>query len=433
MHLKRILPIALAFCLSLLLTDRTHAQHITVKNGQFMLGNKPYYFVGANYWYGGLLAIAKDPEVGKARLRKELDMMKANGITNLRVLAGGEGEGLMNGVNRVKPALQPKHNIFDPEVMKGLDYLLYEMGKRKMYAVLYLSNEWDWSGGFLQYLIWNGKLSKDSIENKVDWPTLQRYSSRFYSCEPCVQDYKKQLEYVVKHVNTYTKKPYTQDPAIMAWELANEPRPMRPEAVEAYKQFTSSMAAHIKQLDKNHLVTLGTEGSIGTQESTELLKEVHAPAQVDYLTIHIWPKNWLWFSDTSIVKGMPTVIKNTKDYLYKNVEVAKALNKPIVIEEFGLPRDRHSFEISSTTSSRDKYYASIFEELLKSKQSNGIIAGANFWAMGGTSRPIPGQLFHKDGDDMMGDPPQEEQGLNAVFDSDRTTWEVIKKYALMIK
>jgi mannan endo-1,4-beta-mannosidase len=58
----------------------------------------------------------------------------------------------------------------------------------------------------------------------------------------------------------------------------------------------------------------------------------------------------------------------------------------------------------------------------------GAIAGCNFWAFGGSSRPVKGQLFWKDGDDFSGDPPQEEQGLNTVFDSDHSTWKVIRQY-----
>jgi mannan endo-1,4-beta-mannosidase len=55
----------------------------------------------------------------------------------------------------------------------------------------------------------------------------------------------------------------------------------------------------------------------------------------------------------------------------------------------------------------------------------GHVAGANFWAFGGTARPKKGQIFWKQGDDYMGDPPMEEQGLNTIFDSDVSTWKTI--------
>ena len=57
------------------------------------LDGKPYYFVGTNYWYGGLLGLEKDKRRGVERLKRELDFLKANGVKNLRLMAGAEGTG----------------------------------------------------------------------------------------------------------------------------------------------------------------------------------------------------------------------------------------------------------------------------------------------------------------------------------------------------
>lgn len=403
---------------------------VKIKNHQFSLNNRPYYYMGTNYWYGGLLALNKDPGRGKERLRKELDFLKDNGVNNLRVLVGAEGKGLVNGVERLTPAFQTEQGKFNTEILDGLDYLLYEMSKRRMYAVLFLSNNWEWSGGFLQYLSWNKVITDSVMKSKLNWDDLRDNTSKFYSCKPCHEDYEKQLRFVLNHVNKYTKRKYTDEPAIMAWEIANEPRPMRASAVDAYKKWTSSVAKLIKSIDKNHLVTLGTEGIMGTEESPELFKEVHSPGEVDYLTLHIWPKNWGWFRDTSIVSGLPDVISRTREYIRKHEETALELNKPLVIEEFGLPRDHHSFDPASSTLSRDEMYDTIFDEWSRSREKGGAIAGCNFWAFGGSARPVPKQEFWKEGDDFMGDPPQEEQGLNTVFDSDQSTWKLIRSYAL---
>lgn len=399
---------------------------VTVLGHQFYVNGKPYYYIGANYWYGGLLRGTKN---GAERLRRELDFLKAQGVTNVRVLAGSEGLGLINGVERVKPALQPKRGQFNEKVLEGLDYLLYELAKRKMYAVMILSNNWEWSGGFLQYLNWRGVLPTEVMRSKMNWDDLRDHTSRFYSCRPCQEDYEKQVKLILNHYNKYSKRPYKEEPAIMAWELANEPRPMRPSAVDNYIRWTSSVAALIKTMDKNHLVTLGTEGIMGTEESSELFKKVHIPKEVDYLTLHIWPKNWQWFRDTSIVDSLPRIISRSVNYVKKHVSIAEELNKPLVIEEFGLPRDAHSFAFASTTVSRDHFYEAIFGEWQQSRLANGVIAGCNFWSFAGMSRS-EGQLFWKEGDDFTGDPPQEEQGLNSVFDSDSSTWRIIRAYAL---
>jgi mannan endo-1,4-beta-mannosidase len=418
-----------SFLIGLCLLNTAVAQpFVRVKSNQFIVDSKPYYYVGTNYWYGGLLALQKDPKRGKERLKKELDFLKSQGVTSLRVLVGAEGRGLVNGVQRVGPALQPEHQQFDDRVLESLDYLLLELGKRKMYAVLYLSNNWEWSGGLLQYLSWNNVITEAQMQKKMSWDELRDVTSKFYSCNPCMDDYNKQLKHVLNHYNKLTKRSYINEPAIMAWELANEPRAMRPSANEQYKQWIFNTTKLIKSLDKNHLVTLGAEGEMGS-ESLDLFKEIHAAKEVDYLTIHIWPKNWSWFKDTAITAGLPQVIKTSVDYVKKHEKIADDLNKPLVIEEFGLPRDSHSFSPSTGTTARDNYFRSMFAEWKRSKDAKGSIGGISFWAFGGVARPIEGQVFWKVGDDYMGDPPMEEQGLNTIFDSDESTWKLIKSFS----
>jgi mannan endo-1,4-beta-mannosidase len=145
------------------------SEFVGIKGNQFYLENKPHYYIGANYWYGGLLALKKDKQKGIERLRTELDFLKLHGITNLRVLGGAEGKGLINGIQRVGPPLQTEEGVFDPEFLKGMDALLYELGKRKMTAVIYLSNNWNWSGGFLQYLKWNGQIPDSDFTKNIPW------------------------------------------------------------------------------------------------------------------------------------------------------------------------------------------------------------------------------------------------------------------------
>jgi mannan endo-1,4-beta-mannosidase len=277
--------------------------------------------------------------------------------------------------------------------------------------------------------------------------------------------------------NKITGRKYVDEPTIMAWELANEPRPMRPGANERYVEWIRRVAAEIKARDKNHLVTIGHEGSVGT-EGMELFEEIHRNPNIDYLTIHIWPKNWGW-----LAKGFPVAVGKTVEYIDQHIAVARRLKKPLVIEEFGLPRDekklspqrrgdaerstskpetehalayrytafglasqclplrlcdsavsyppqeRHvlSLEPGSPTKLRDEYFRKIFSYL-----GSGV-AGANFWAFGGTARPVKGQIFWKPGDEYMGDPPMEEQGLNTVFDVDRSTWAVIRAASRSIR
>jgi mannan endo-1,4-beta-mannosidase len=395
---------------------------VSVRGHKLYHSGKPYYFVGTNYWYGGLLGLEKDKRRGIDRLRRELDFLKANGVTNLRLTAGAEGSGPMNGVTRVGPPLQPDQAKFDASVLDGLDLVLHEMSKRQMKAVIFFSNNWEWSGGFQQYLIWNGVIDSKWLTAKPTWDELRDITAKFYSCEPCMAAYRKQVAFVMARVNKYNKRKYTDDPTIMTWEIANEPRPMRATANDDYARFVADTAAGIKAQDRGHLVTIGHEGWVGT-ESNAIFKRIHEDPNVDYLTIHVWPKNWGWFRPGKMKEDYSTVQEKTRAYLAIHIADAAMLNKPLVIEEFGLPRDGQSFDPAANTRLRDQYFRFILSYIKRSPH----VAGANFWAFGGKARPRKGQMFWKPGDEFLGDPPMEEQGLNTVFDSDASTWRVIRK------
>ena len=401
---------------------------VKMKDGQFTIKNQPYYYIGANYWYGSYLGLEKDPQRGIERLKRELDFLKQNNVTNLRVLVGVEGSGQLNGAKRVEPAYQTSPGVFNDELLKGLDILMDEMTRRDMKAVLFFSNNWEWSGGWLQYLNWNGLIDDETAKRALNWDELRDYTSKFYSCEPCIEQYHNQVKRVVTRKNTINGKKYKNDATLMSWEVANEPRPMRAAAIPAFKKFLLNTTALIKSLDKKHLVTIGNEGEQGS-ETIQVFKEIHEDKNVDYLTIHIWPKNWTWLDIKDMEGTFERAKNNTVEYILAHQKVADELKKPLVLEEFGFPRDQHSFDVNSTTKLRDQYYEATFKLFEDSRKKGGTLAGIQFWSFGGESRPIPGKTYWKSGDDYMGDPPMEEQGLNAVFDSDQSTWELIRKYS----
>lgn len=421
---------ALIISLAFSLPGYAQQGFVKVKGTAFTIDGKPYRYIGTNYWYGGLLAT--NGEAGKKRLKTELDFLKQHGVTNLRVMVGAEGITTYKYRTPNEKTLQPQAGKFNENIMVGLDFLLNELGKRNMKAVLHFTNTWEWSGGIGQYLKWNGYGEQPypkSLGGYYSWDKLRQYISQFYSCKPCMDELDNYIRYVLHRTNSLNGKKYTDDPSIMAWEIINEPRPMEKAAVPAFEQWISHVAALVKSIDKNHLLTTGSEGDIASDFDMAVYQKIHADKNIDYLTIHIWPKNWSWFKDTAINKSYKVILDSAGRDIQKHLRIAQQLNKPLVIEEFGLPRDLHVYNLSATTHNRDHFYDFIFSTVLK----NPGIAGANFWAFGGIARPIPGQTFWKDGDEFMGDPGGEEQGLNSVFDADASTWRVITKYAEAIK
>ncbi len=102
-------------------------------------------------------------------------------------------------------------------------------------------------------------------------------------------------------------------------------------------------------------------------------------------------------------------------------------SKPLVLEEFGFPRDSMAIEPGSPTTARDAYYKYVFDLVEGESGLNGV----NFWAWGGNVTP-PHSTWES-GDPYTGDPAQEDQGLNSVFMADSSTIALIRSTAAAVK
>jgi mannan endo-1,4-beta-mannosidase len=401
---------------------------VTVRNGHFELRGKPHFYVGTNMWYACYLC---DPKLkgGRARFVRELDRLKALGATNIRLLAGSETSPLAGAIPR---GITRGPGDYDEDLLSGLDFALAEMGKRDMRGILFMSNYWQWSGGFAQYVRWvTGDTIPDPdkpVQAKGDWSGFMRFSARIYKLAAANQLYLDYVASLIQRRNTVTGRIYRDDPAIMTWELANEPRPgtdANTADVPAFATWVDATSRFIHEHDPNHLVCTGNEGIHGSLDSDGVFIQAHASPAVDYVTVHTWLKNWRWLTKFELGPVFDEAVARMKDHLeHHNVIATDTLRKPLVLEEFGLPRDHENYEPGSPTTARDEYYRQLFDQAAESAKKGRALQAANFWAWGGEGR-VGGELYSAGA--FMGDPFSEPQGLNSVFDVDKSTLEVISK------
>lgn len=400
---------------------------VKVKGGKLWKNDKPYYFIGTNLWYGAILG-SEGQGGNRKRLCKELDTLKKLGIDNLRVLVGSDGaEGVLT---KVEPTLQKAPGVYNDTILAGLDYLLKEMGKRDMVAVLYLNNAWEWSGGYGYYLEQAGA-GKAPRPNEHGYPAYTNFVKSFSTNTKAQELFYDYVRFIVTRTNRYTGKKYTDDPAIMAWQIGNEPRAFSKETIPAFQKWLKKSSALIRSLDRNHLVSLGSEGVAGCEDDPDAFESICSDPNIDYITIHVWPYNWGWTKKDKVVESVDIACKKTKEYLDGAMLLSKKLQKPVVMEEFGYPRDGFSFAKSSTTNGRDAYYQYVFSQIGNADKDKTDFMGCNFWGWGGYAKPKHEQWLP--GDDYCGDPAQEQQGLNSVFTSDKTTLRVIRQSARRLK
>ena len=423
-----LLALFLASCASLF-PGGERDDFIRVRGMQFFHNGKPYYFAGTNLWWGCYLGSPGDTG-DRPRLRRELDSLRTDGIENLRVLAASEESYLTRSL---RPAIERAPGNLDDSLLQWLDYLLAEMGKRKMHAVLFLNNYWQWSGGMSAYNVWaDGGKGPDPDNPAEGYPAFMAFSATFYTNVKADSLFRDYVRTIVTRRNTVNGRLYAADPTIMAWQLAKEPRPGTFDAennLVPFYRWIDGTAAYIHGLDTNHLVSTGSEGAVGFRWSTDYAFRTHESKYIDYVTFHVWPLNWGWFNPMKIDSTLLSSEEKAVDYIRTHLGVARSLNKPAVMEEFGFPRDSAKCSPESPITARDAYYARVLGVLQDSAAAGAPIAGSNFWGWGGSARgKNPDDVWRK-GDPFVGDPPQEPQGFNSVFLADTSTRRLLRAHA----
>ena len=134
-----------------------------------------------------------------------------------------------------------------------------------------------------------------------------------------------------EYVNRVVER-YKNEPAIAAWMLINEAESKTPDGSanpEALYAFTQDMSESIKRIDQNHLVTLGTAGGGRPGISGENYEKLHSLDNVDFLNFHDYG------ADDEALPGS-TGQTNSPDTLAAAMDIAKKLNKPILVGESGM-------------------------------------------------------------------------------------------------
>ncbi|ELZ20294.1 Mannan endo-1,4-beta-mannosidase [Halosimplex carlsbadense 2-9-1] len=229
------------------------------------------------------------------------------GLDVMRVPAFGEGQ---------ENYLQPAPGLFDEEAFRLLDRVIYQFGRMGVRLVMPLSNYWDWRGGIPQYLDWVGASEK----------------SAFYTNDELVSYFRSFVETLLERENTVTGVKYKNDPTIMLWELANEPRAGSAD-YGAYKEWVKSTAEFVKGIDDNHLVSTGMEGfcgpdgPVGADETRYV--ETHGIDAIDSASYHLYPNAWGLSKDESV------------EWIRRHTtEAHEEIGKPAYCGEFGWEVDR---------------------------------------------------------------------------------------------
>ncbi|MBA2395182.1 MAG: cellulase family glycosylhydrolase [Ktedonobacteraceae bacterium] len=285
-----------------LLAAEHHAVHTNFvgRSGtHFTLHGKPFYFVGTNNYYMQAASNYMIDDVFKRMLAMKLPVLR---------FFGHQDGPAYRGIS-----LQPTLGSFPEAMYVQLDYTVAQASKLGIKLVITLVNNWD---GMQQYVNWVGGTNHDE----------------FYTNVEARAAYKNYVHNFIHRTNRFTGRKMRDEPAIMTWELGNEPRCQSDPGGTILLNWVKEMSAYIKSIDPNHLVAVGDEGFYNNAGSTDFTynggsgddwKKFIAVPTIDYGTAHLYPDGW--------GKTEAWALQWIEDHLHD----ACAANKPMVLEEFG--------------------------------------------------------------------------------------------------
>ncbi|KAF2115936.1 glycoside hydrolase superfamily [Lophiotrema nucula] len=416
-----------------------------------------HYITGLNYW--ACMNLASDPSQGGnySRLITELDQMAAKGVNHLRIMAASEGAPTPQPF-RMNPALLDAPGKYNEKIFQGLDICLDEMGKRGMRATMTLGNEWQWSGGFAQFVSWAtndqpipypsswnltappqrasprtgwGNYTVEGV-NAAPYGEFTSFANRIYNNTQAEQWYKDHIKTVTTRKNTVNGRLYNEDPTVMTWQLANEPQAsdgfyvedslaLLPNAQDLLFPWVERTSAYIRSMAPKQLISVGLESKQGEY----YFKQVHNFSTVDYATAHCWVQNWgVYDMYDSTETGLKAAQDFAIGFINDTSHWAKDIGKPIFLEEFGMARDNwlnrdkeYPYLSSASTTHKDPYFETIIGAAMNEFKNGGAYIGTSPWAYGGIWRPET-EYVNELGMVWAGDPPHESPGWYDLYDTD---------------
>ncbi|MDH3251555.1 MAG: cellulase family glycosylhydrolase [Ignavibacteria bacterium] len=333
-----------------------------------MLKGNPFRFAGTNAYYLMVAAARGD----SSAVRDVLVQARSLNMSVVRTWAFHDSPDSLNPT-----VIQYRPGAYNESALRALDFVVHEAAEHNIRVILTLVNSWDDFGGMNQYVRWrsasaphDGKPEMERYTTAEQERTVIGQQGRSYRValsggfghddfyrDPVIrrwfQDY---CAAVVNRVNTRTGRRYRDEPAILGWELANEPRSSDRSGM-LVNTWMAEMSSFLKGIDTAHLVSTGEEGfdtspggyttSLYSHQSWLFdgtsgvsFRLNSALPCVDLASIHLYPEFW----------NIPAGSGNA--WISDHTALASRLTKPLLLGEFGVRTSRAATYSSWMTTAR---------------------------------------------------------------------------------
>ncbi len=291
-----------------------------------VLDGQPYRFAGTNNYYLMYKSQYMVDDVLTRAASSTFKVLRTWGSLDI----GGEDESVSNQDKGDGVYFQywdgegPAFND-DADGLEHLDYVVAKARELGIRLVIPLVNNWSDFGGMDQYVTWRGGMYHDQFYTD---PLIRRWFTSW-------------IAHLLNRTNTLTGVQYKDDPTIMMWELANEPRCTGSGqfpasflcSTQTVTNWANDISTYIKTIDPHHLVSVGDEGfyclpfssdwTENCSQGVDTLALASLP-NVDVMSFHLYPDTW----------GKDTAWGT--QWIQRHFAGASKLGKPAVLGEFGL-------------------------------------------------------------------------------------------------
>ncbi|KAI9370904.1 glycoside hydrolase superfamily [Aspergillus egyptiacus] len=294
---------------------------VTTKGNTFQLDGKDFYFAGSNAYYFPFDNNQTDVELGLSAAKAAgLNVFRTWGFNdkNVTYIDGGLPDYGGEGAGTTEIVFQWWKDGTSTINLEPFDKVVNAAANTGVKLIVALTNNWADYGGMDVYTVNLGG----------------QYHDDFYRLPQIKKAFKRYVKEIVTR--------YRDSPAIMAWELANEPRcgadgvrnlPRSEDGCspELLTSWINEMSSFIKRLDPHHLVTWGGEGGFNYDsddwayngsDGGDFEVELQLPS-IDFGVFHSYPD---WWSKT---------VPWTDQWIRDHAAVARKAGKPVVHEEYG--------------------------------------------------------------------------------------------------
>lgn len=328
------------------------------QGSKFMLNGEEFTYAGTNNYYLMYTSNLMVDDMLETAAYNGFDVVRTWGFMAIGNEDGSNSiAGIQNGIYfQYWDGNGPAYND-DADGLENLDYVLYKAGQEGIKLIVPLTNNWADFGGMDQYVRW------------ADGD----YHDDFYTDPQIRQWYKEYIDHLLNRTNIYTGIQYKDDPTIMAWELANEPRcggsgayPRSPECGgDTLIEWADEMSAYIKTVDSNHLVAVGDEGFYCDDDPVDYFTScgdgvdsmgLSSLPNIDYMSFHLYPDHW------------GTDVEWSTNWIARHALDGQRINKPVVLGEYGF----HDQSIRNP----------VFKEWTDTAMEMGV-SGIMYWILSG--------------------------------------------------